>query len=90
MSKKVIGGVLVGAVAGALAGVATMASVAYATFDYNTTVYRCEKCKAMHKPSIMAWLCGMHTPGKRFLKCPKCGKMSWNRKYVLVDKKDSI
>ena len=82
MSKKVIGGVL--------AGVAIAASVAYAVFDYKTTVYQCGKCKIIHRPDVKAWMCGMHTPGKRLLKCPKCGETSWHDKFVLADASDFI
>ena len=82
MSRKIIGGVL--------AGVAIVASVACAVFDYNTTVYRCEKCKTIHKPSVKAWVCSMHTPGKRLLECPQCGKTSWHKRFVLVDERDFI
>ena len=82
MSKKVIGGIL--------AGVAIVTSIAYAVFDYNTTVYRCGKCKTIHRPSVKAWLCGMHAPGGRLLKCPECGKTSWNKKFVLIDENDFI
>ena len=82
MSKKVIGGVL--------AGVAIAASVAYAVFDYNTTVYQCRKCRTIHKPDVKAWVCGIHTPGKRVLKCPKCGETGWHDRFVLADEKDVI
>lgn len=82
MNKKVIGGVL--------AGVAIAASAAYAVFDYKTTVYQCGKCKTIHKPSVKAWVCGMHTLGKRMLKCPKCGETSWHDRFVVADESDFI
>ena len=82
MNKKVIGGVL--------AGVAIAASVAYTVFDYKTTVYQCRKCRAIHKPSVKAWMCGMHSLGRRMLKCPKCGETSWHDKFVVADEKDFI
>ena len=72
MSNKVIGGVL--------AGVAIAASVAYAVYDYIETVYECHDCGAMHKPTVGAYLMGVHIPGKRLLKCPHCGDRNWHYK----------
>lgn len=82
MNKRVIGGILTGAV--------IASSVACAIFDYKTTVYQCGKCKTIHKPSVKAWVCGMHTFGKRMLKCPKCGETSWNDRFVVADESDFI
>ena len=82
MNKKVVGGVL--------AGVAIASSVACAIFDYKTTVYHCRKCSTVHKPSVKDWVCGMHTFGKRMLKCPKCGETSWHDRFVVADESDFI
>lgn len=82
MNKKVIGGVL--------AGVAIAASAAYTAFEYKTTVYQCGKCRTIHKPSVKAWMCGMHAPGKRMLKCPKCGETNWHDRFVVADENDFI
>lgn len=82
MNKKVIGGVL--------AGIAIAASMAYTVFDYKTTVYQCRKCRAIHKPTVKEWVCSTHMPGKRMLKCPKCGEKDWHDKFVLADENDFI
>ena len=46
--------------------------------DWNTRLY--EKMFADHhhfQPSIAAYLLGMRSPTKRYLKCPKCGKRNY-------------
>ena len=79
---KVIGGIL--------GGVAIAAAVAASVFDYKTTMYQCKKCQTLHKPSVMQYVTGMHTPGKRLLKCPKCGEVGWHDKFVLANENDFI
>ena len=44
--------------------------------------YLCNKCKYKHIPSYINVNLAMHIGRTRFLKCPKCGKYSWNKKIV--------
>lgn len=76
MNKKVIGGVL--------AGVAIATSVAVTCWDYTHTVYECHECGAMYKPTLEAYLMGVHIPGKRLLKCPHCGDRNWHYKSLNI------
>lgn len=39
--------------------------------------FECSHCKNRFVPTVGAYLAGMHTWSKRYLKCPKCGKKSW-------------
>lgn len=80
MNKKVIGGIL--------AGVAVAAGVVCSVIDYQTTMYQCKECKTLHKPTPFKWAMGMHTLGKRLLKCPHCGDTGWHDKFVVADELD--
>lgn len=39
--------------------------------------YECKECFHNFQPTIVAYLLGMRSPTKRYLKCPKCGKYSY-------------
>ena len=73
-----------------LSGVLIAGAVAYSVFDYKTTLYQCKKCETLHKPTPLKWVCGMHTLGKRLLKCPKCGDTNWHDRFVIADESDFI
>ena len=42
--------------------------------------YKCKKCGQLHKPSYAKVLFSINLGLTRYLKCPKCGKYSWNKK----------
>jgi DNA-directed RNA polymerase subunit RPC12/RpoP len=42
--------------------------------------YVCAKCGHRHVPSYGKLLISMHVGYDRYMKCPKCGKLSWNKK----------
>jgi len=44
--------------------------------------YECAKCKERYIPSYKAVSLAMHFGRTRYLKCPKCGKRSWNKKVI--------
>ena len=44
--------------------------------------YECEKCGHRHVPSYGAVTMAMHFGRTRYLKCPHCGKRSWNKKVL--------
>ena len=44
--------------------------------------YECAKCHHKYVPTYSSVLWAMHRGRTRHLKCPKCGKKSWNKKVV--------
>ena len=44
--------------------------------------YKCKECGHIHKPSYIKVLFSMNLGFKRYLKCPKCSKYSWNEKVL--------
>lgn len=44
--------------------------------------YECQHCHHKHVPSWNAIYFAMHMGRTRYLKCPKCGKRSWQKKVV--------
>ena len=44
--------------------------------------YECEKCHHKYIPTFKSVLWAMHVNRTRYLKCPKCGKKSWNKKVL--------
>ena len=53
--------------------------------------FECRKCGHRFVPSVGAYLMGIHTATTRFLKCPKCKKMSWcaRRMSISTDEKEN-
>ena len=50
--------------------------------DADSSIYECKHCHVHFKPSVGAYLIGMHTITKRYLKCPECGKRSWCKRRL--------
>ena len=48
-----------------------------AALDMRQAVFECPKCKKRFMPTKTAYIMGMHTLSKRWLRCPHCGKKSW-------------
>ena len=44
--------------------------------------YECEKCHHKYIPTFKSVLWAMHVNRTRYMKCPKCGKKSWNKKVL--------
>lgn len=44
--------------------------------------YECGKCYNKYIPKIIPFWFSMHCGRTRYLKCPKCGKYSWNKKVL--------
>lgn len=44
--------------------------------------YECQKCGHKHIPGFGAMLFAMHMGRTRYLKCPECGKRSWQKKVI--------
>ena len=44
--------------------------------------YECAKCHHKYVPTYSKVLWAMHINRTRYMKCPECGKKSWNKKVV--------
>ncbi len=44
--------------------------------------YECEHCHHKHIPSYKQMYAAMHMGRTRYMKCPKCGKKSWQKKVL--------
>ena len=44
--------------------------------------YECDECHHRYIPTFKSVLWAMHVNRTRYLKCPKCGKNSWNKKVL--------
>ena len=44
--------------------------------------YECSKCHHKYIPTYSSVFLSMHFGRTRFMKCPKCGKNSWNKKVI--------
>lgn len=44
--------------------------------------YECQKCGHKHIPSFGAVFIAMHMGRTRYMKCPECGKRSWQKKVI--------
>ena len=44
--------------------------------------YECQHCKHRYVPTFKAVFMAMHTGRTRYMKCPECGKRSWQKKVL--------
>ena len=44
--------------------------------------YECQKCHHKYVPTYSSVLWSMHMGRTRYMKCPKCGKKSWQKKVI--------
>lgn len=44
--------------------------------------YECKHCKHRYVPTFKAVFMAMHTGRTRYMKCPECGKKSWQKKVL--------
>ena len=44
--------------------------------------YECARCGNRYVPTYSRVLWAMHANRTRYMKCPKCGKWSWNKKFI--------
>ena len=44
--------------------------------------YECQKCGHRHVPQYGSVFWAMHVNRTRYMRCPKCGKMSWQKKVL--------
>ncbi len=51
--------------------------------EVKTGYYKCEECGHVYKPSsLLKTSFAMHINTTRYMKCPKCGKKSWQKKVL--------
>ncbi|MBE6587405.1 MAG: helix-turn-helix transcriptional regulator [Ruminococcaceae bacterium] len=48
--------------------------------------YECKKCGHRHIPGYGSVFFAMHVNRTRYMRCPKCGKASWQKKVISKDK----
>lgn len=53
-----------------------------AMLEWNAGTYECRHCKARFVPTATAYINGMHTLTRRYLKCPECKKKSWCKRRL--------
>lgn len=46
--------------------------------------YECQKCRHRYVPTYMSVNLAMHIGRTRYMKCPKCGKRSWQKKVLTI------
>lgn len=51
--------------------------------------YECQKCGHKYVPQYGKVFFSMHVNRTRFMRCPKCGETSWQKKVIRKDKADS-
>lgn len=67
-----------------------MAGMVYCiSIEQKAGYYECEKCHHQYVPKYQSVLWAMHVNRTRYMKCPKCGKWSWQKKTI-KKKKQSI
>ena len=44
--------------------------------------YKCKHCNHLYVPSLFAMHMAMHMGRTRYMKCPECGKKSWQKKVI--------
>ncbi len=51
--------------------------------------FECQNCKEYFVPTKGAYIMGMHTITRRYLKCPKCGKRTWAKRTLQSQKSEA-
>ena len=54
--------------------------------DQTAGYYECKKCHHKYVPTYKSVLWAPHINRTRYMRCPKCGKRSWQRKIISADK----
>ena len=56
--------------------------VMFCELDRQVGYFKCSNCNHKFEPTLTAYINGMHTIKKRYLKCPLCGKRTWCTKVM--------
>lgn len=66
--------------------VITMIGISFAIrIEQIAGYYECKVCHHKYVPKYVSVFAAMHMGRTRYLRCPKCGKHSWNRKVINKD-----
>lgn len=61
----------------------SIVGIAYAIkIEQTAGYYECANCRHRYVPSLNSVLWSMHIGRTRYMKCPRCGKRSWQKKFV--------
>ena len=71
-------------IVGALVVIAIGVTIAI-ILERKALAYQCSVCKERFEPTLVAYIFGVHTVRKRYLKCPKCGVRNWCKHCVKED-----
>ena len=55
------------------------------TIEQKAGYYECQKCHHKYVPTYSSILWAMHAGRTRYMKCPECGKRSWQKKVISKD-----
>ena len=50
--------------------------------------YKCDKCGHRYVPTYLSVNIAPHMGRTRYMKCPECGKKSWQKKVISMEKTD--
>ncbi len=50
--------------------------------------FECQNCKEYFVPTKVAYIMGVHTITRRYLKCPHCGKRTWAKRTLQSQKNE--
>ncbi len=71
----------IGLIAFALVMIFTLAFIAVG-IEQKAGYYECQNCRHRYVPTYWNTNLAMHMGRTRYMKCPKCGKRSWNKKVL--------
>ncbi len=80
-------GLKIGLIAFALIMMLAVAFVAVG-IEQKAGYYECRKCHDRHIPTYWQTNLAMHMGRTRYMKCPKCGKWSWQKKVLSKEEKE--
>ena len=76
-------------IAVALVMIFTVAFIAVG-IEQKAGYYECQKCHDRHIPTYWQTNLAMHVGRTRYMKCPVCGKWSWQKKALTKDLKEKL
>ena len=77
-------GLRIGLIVFALVMILAVAFIAVG-IEQKAGYYECQKCHHRHVPTYWQTNLAMHVGRTRYMKCPECGKWSWQKKVLSKD-----
>lgn len=74
----------IGIIVFALVMIFTVAFIAVG-IEQNAGYYQCQKCHHSYVPTYSQTILAMHYGRTRYMKCPECGKRSWQKKVLSLE-----